>query len=94
MKKIMTKIVTVIALLTFSFAAVAQQNPARYFKRLDVNQDGAVTPDEFKAHSNLWMDKRGWTDEERRAKVHLSTFKKRDGNSDGEISLKEFIASS
>ena len=38
MKKIMTPIVTVIALLTFSFAAVAQQNPARYFKRLDTNQ--------------------------------------------------------
>ena len=90
----MTPIVTVIALLTFSFAAVAQKNPARYFKKLDENQDGAVTPDEFKTHSNFWMDKRGWTDEERREKVHLSTFKKRDGNSDGEISLKEFIASS
>ncbi len=94
MKMITTKIITVTALLAFSFSAVAQKNPARYFKKLDTDGSETLTLDEFKGHSDYWMDKRGWTDEDRRARTHKNTFKKRDADGDGVISKKEFIKSS
>lgn len=94
MKMMSTKIITIIALLVFSFSAVAQKNPVRYFKKLDTDQSGTLDLDEFKGHSDYWMDKRGWTDEDRRARTHKNTFKKRDGNGDGVISKKEFIKTS
>ena len=94
MKVITTKIITITALLAFSFSAVAQKNPVRYFNKLDTDGNEALDLDEFKGHSDYWMDKRGWTDEDRRARTHKNTFKKRDANGDGVISKKEFIQSS
>lgn len=91
MRSISTKLVLVVTLLALSAAAAAQKNPARYFKKLDANNDGVLNDTEFQTHSDYWMDKRGWDDEEKRARVHKNSFKKRDGNGDGEVSLKEFI---
>jgi Ca2+-binding EF-hand superfamily protein len=94
MKILVMKAVAVTALLMFSFTVAAQQNPARYFKKLDANEDGMLNLVEFKTHSDFWMDKRGWDDEEKRERVHQSTFDKRDLDEDGQITLNEFIDTS
>jgi len=94
MKTLVMKTVAVMALLTFSFTVAAQKNPARYFKKLDANEDGLLNSEEFKTHSDFWMDKRGWDDEEKRERVHQNTVSKRDLDDDGQVSLKEFIDTS
>ena len=53
MKTLVMKTVAVMALLTFSFTVAAQKNPARYFKKLDANEDGLLNSEEFKTHSDF-----------------------------------------
>ncbi len=83
-----TKIITVTALLVIAFSATATVE--QHFKSLDSNQDGFLDFSEHTVHSNTWMDKKGMESETKRAKINENTFKSKDADDDGKISLKEW----
>ncbi len=79
---------TVTALLAIAFSATATVE--QHFNSLDSNQDGFLDFSEHTFHSNTWMDKKGMESETKRAKINRNTFKNKDVDADGKISLKEF----
>ena len=80
MKKIISLLSIVILLFSFS-AVFAQETAKKVFNRMDANQDGKVTKEEF---MTFYM--------EYARKAREARFNRLDTNGDGKISRKEFMA--
>jgi len=87
MKKLITILAAVAVSTSFALAADAEKkaekkaaNPEENFKKLDTNNDGAVSLEEFKAGP---AGKRDATKAE-------AAFKRRDKDGDGKLTLEEF----
>ena len=81
------KLLVFATLLLSSLSATAGE---RYFKSFDTNKDGVLDKNEFKAHTEKWMDKAGIKDEQKREKYSATAFKKFDSDGNGNVSLEEF----
>ncbi|KGK00092.1 hypothetical protein [Thalassotalea sp. ND16A] len=78
-------------LLMASFAS--QAGKAEYFNKLDVDQDHYLNLIEFKVHLNKHFVRKNITDNKKQNKMLNNSFKRRDRNADGKISLQEFFES-
>ncbi|MEW6997778.1 EF-hand domain-containing protein [Colwelliaceae bacterium BS250] len=82
-----TKLLTLTALITLSFSALAND----YFNTLDADSNGYIDVAEHLQGSKAWMDKAD-IKEEKRAQMNQNGFNKKDANKDGKVTLEEFMA--